>query len=309
MAILIIRNDHKEFIWKEALLKADPDLDVYAYLEPHPEDDIQMVAVWKHPAGSLNAYKNLKGVHSMGAGVDFIMEERLPVPGIPIVRVVDPSLTADMAEYVLTQCLAHIKGLSAYKELQGRHSWKPEGYKRASETTVGIMGLGELGKAAAAVLIKNGFRCRGWTRKSKPQVDFPCYTGAGERDAFLSGCNILVCLLPLTPDTADILNDQVFNALPRGTFLINAARGGHLEESSLIQALESGQLSGACLDVFKQEPLPEDHPFWGHKSIRITPHVASVSDPKTVAQQLVSNYKTLLQGQIPLNTVDPARGY
>ncbi len=309
MAILIIRNDHKEFIWKEALLKADPGLDVYAYSESHPEADITMAAVWKHPEGSLNAYKNLKGVHSMGAGVDFIMEQTLPVPGIPVVRVVDPALTADMAEYVLTQCLAHIKGLLAYEELQGRHSWNPEGYKRASETTVGIMGLGELGKAAAATLLKNGFQCRGWTRKSKPRVDFPCYTGEGERDAFLSACDILVCLLPLTPDTADILNHQVFNALPPGAFLINAARGGHLEESALLRALESGQLSGACLDVFKQEPLPAEHPFWAHKRIRITPHVASVSDPKTVAEQLISNYKTLLKGQTPPNTVDPVRGY
>lgn len=309
MAILILRNDDKGNPWREALLQHDPDLEVYVYPEPHPKDQILMAAVWKHPSGSLEGYANLKGVHSMGAGVDFIMEEPLPVSNLPVVRVVDPNLTADMAEYVLVHCLAHLRELTPYAQQQANSTWEPKPYRRASETTVGIMGLGQLGKATAKVLLKNGFSCRGWTRSSRPDVDFPCFAGAGEREAFLSGCDILVCLLPLTPDTADILDAHVFQALPKGAFLINAARGGHLDESALVKALDSGQLSGACLDVFKEEPLPVDHPFWSHPRIRITPHVASVSDPRTVAAQLVGNYRTLVQGGIPLNTIVVERGY
>ncbi len=309
MALLILRNDDKGNSWKEALLRVDPDLQVYVYPEPHPREAIRMAAVWKHPKGSIQGYKNLLGIHSMGAGVDFIMEEPLPIPELPVVRVIDPNLTADMAEYVLTHCLAHLRALRHFSQLQHNQSWVPGAYRRASETTVGIMGLGELGKAAAAVLIKNGFSCRGWTRRTLPDVGFPCFTGPGERDVFLSECDILVCLLPLTPQTANILDASVFQALPKGAFLINAARGGHLDESSLLQALESGQISGACLDVFKQEPLPPDHPFWRHPLVRITPHVASVSDPTTVATQLVENYHTLLRGEVPANIVETERGY
>lgn len=309
MALVIIRNDDKGPEWKAALEKIAPDLDIYVYPEAHPLDEVRMAAVWKQPEGSLESYRNLLGIHSMGAGVDFILGESKLEEGLPLLRVVDPRLTADMAEYVLTHCLAHIRGLQSYRALQQESIWRPTAYRRATDTTVGIMGLGELGMAAAKVLLQNGFQCRAWTRKSTPEVDFPCFTGKSERNAFLSACDILVCLLPLTPETRAVLGQAVFDELPEGAFLINAARGGHLDENALLESLDSGRLSGACLDVFQQEPLPKGHPFWTHPGIRITPHVASVSDPDTVAAQLIANYRALIGGNKPANLVDLERGY
>jgi glyoxylate/hydroxypyruvate reductase A len=309
MPIVILRNDDRSQIWKDALKTIDPSLEVYCHTETHPRNRIQMAAVWKHPKESLRAYPNLRAVQGLGAGVDFILEDPHLPPDLPVMRIVDPNLAGDMAEYVLTQCLAHLKGLPGYYADQREGRWNPKPYRRAGEVRVGIMGLGQLGLQVADSLRRNGFACCGWTRTSRPEVPFPVYRGAEEQKAFLAFSEILVCLLPLTPQTESILNKDVFDLLPQGAYLINVARGGLLNEADLMAALDINSLSGACLDVFRKEPLPVAHPFWSDPRINITPHMASVSDPHSVAAQVVFNYHALLEGRKPKNLVSKDRGY
>ena len=309
MGILIIRNDHAAPVWKAALQQAAPDIPVYAYGEEVPQEQVLMAAVWKHPAGSLNALPALKGIHCLGAGVDFILEDRSIPENLPVMRVVDPYLASDMGEYVLAQILAHLKQIHRYKANQVHGIWEPAPYTRIGETTVGIMGLGELGMAVAGILRANGFSLAGWTRTSRPKTEFPVYTGEVGRPAFLRQSDILVCLLPLIPDTRGILDLDLFRQLPEKALLINVARGPLLVDEALLKALDEGLLSGACLDVFHQEPLPAGHPFWTHPRVHMTPHVASVSDPASVAPQIVENYRRLAAGAPLANLVSRARGY
>jgi glyoxylate/hydroxypyruvate reductase A len=309
MALIIVRNDHMVPAWKEALQQADSKIRVYGPEDPVPAEEILMAAVWKHPPGSLNSYPNLKGIHCLGAGVDFILEDNTVPHSLPIMRVVDPFLASDMGEYVLAQVLSCLKVLHQYKADQMQGVWRPKPYLRIEDVTVGIMGLGTLGLAVAKLLSSTGFSLVGWTRKSSPNVDFPVFSGLGERREFLAQSDILVCLLPLTSATRGILDNHLFGELPNHAWVINAARGGLLKDSDLLQALDSGKLSGACLDVFHSEPLPPDHLFWEHPRVHMTPHVASVSDPKSVAPQIVANYHRLIAGEPLTNLVSRSRGY
>jgi len=309
MSIVIIRNDQKTMAWKEALLKADPDLEIYAYDEDHDPSQISVAMVWKPPHGALSQYPSLQAIASLGAGVDFLFEDETLPPDVPITRVVDPILAADMSEFVLGVILAQIKNLLVFKQVQPKAKWLPLEYKRINEVTVGIMGLGELGSRLAEDLVRFGFDTRGWSRSEKSLIGLSCFAGNKDLASFLSGTDLLVCLLPLTPNTRGILNKELFALLPKGAYVINVARGGHLIEKDLLDILDQGHLSGAFLDVFAQEPLSEDHPFWKHPKIDMSPHIASVSDVNSVVPQLLDNYRRLQEGQPLLNLVSKSRGY
>ena len=309
MAIAILRNDNMVDRWKMALQRVAPDIPVYSMGEEVPPEAIEMAAVWKHPPGSLNIFPNLKGIHCLGAGVDFILEDTSIPQTLPVMRVVDPFLASDMAEYVLAQVMASLKDLHRYKEDQLSGKWNPRPYTRIKDVTVGIMGLGTLGRAVAELLGSAGFSLVGWTRASDPEVEFPTFRGDDEKKPFLGQSDILVCLLPLTPDTRGILDYELLSGLPKGALLINVARGPLLVDGDLIRALEAGLLSGACLDVFHTEPLPASHPFWQHPGVHTSPHVASVSDPDSVAPQIVDNYRRLMGGRPLKNEVSRKRGY
>lgn len=309
MAIVILRNDEKTGLWKAALKKHRPDIPVYGPGDAFDPGEVKMAAVWKHPPGSLSAFPNLLGIHGLGAGVDFIMEDETISAEIPVMRVVDPYLASDMAEFVLAEIAGILKRLQRYKYNEASALWQPEAYKRFSEVTVGIMGLGELGLVVAASLRSIGMSVVGWTRNSTPEVAFPVYSGISGRTDFLKQAEVLVCLLPLTPQTRGILNTEVFRNLPFGASLINVARGPLLVDDDLLHALDQGLLSEACLDVFHNEPLPGEHPFWKHPSVHITPHIASVSHPDSVAPQILSNYNKLLTGDTPANLVSRKAGY
>ena len=179
----------------------------------------------------------------------------------------------------------------------------------ADRIGVGILGLGQLGADAAQRLTALGFNVAGWSRSRKTLDKIASYWGGDQLGAFLSRTDILICLLPLTPDTRDILNAELFSGLRPGAFLVNPARGEHLVEDDLLAALDGGRLGGACLDVFRTEPLPPGHPFWTHPKITITPHVASLTNPAAVAPGIYANYQRVLAGQAPLYTIDPTRGY
>lgn len=309
MAIVIIRQDTKIDAWKNALLKANPKLNVYSYLEEHPKEEITMALIWKHPQGSLSAYPNLKCIASAGAGVDYIFEDTSIPKNITITRVVDPYLASDMSEHVLAVIFAELKNFNTYNEQQKQVNWNPKAYRRISDVTIGIMGLGELGSLTGSDLVNAGFKVQGWSRSKKEIDGISTFSGDAGLQHFLKKTDFLVCLLPLTPDTYGILNKALFKQLPKGAYVINVARGGHLVDNDLLDQLNNNHLSGACLDVYHQEPLPSSHAFWKHPYVFMTPHYASVSDTNSVVPQIVENYTNLTEGKHLINTVNRTKGY
>ena len=308
MSVVIIRQDGKTEEWLNVLKEERADIDFYNYLEAHPKHEIEVAFVWKHPQGIFKQYPNLKYIASFGAGVDFLLDDP-DVTHIPITRVIDPVLAADMSEFVIGAILSHLKNFHQYAIDQTKGIWKPLNYRRIEDVRVGIMGIGELGTRLAKDLNKLNFRILGWSKSTKILNYVESYASDNELNKFLSRSNILVCLLPLTKETRGILNKALFEMLPVDAYVINVARGGHLVDEDLIEMIDSGHLSGACLDVYHNEPLKTDHPFWTHPKIFMTPHVASVSDVKSVFPQLLDNYDRYKKGMPLLNVVSTIRGY
>ena len=309
MGIVIIRQDNKIEMWKEALKKSAPEIPIYSYLEDHPRENIKMALVWKHPAGAIKEYPNLECIASTGAGVDFLFEDKDLPTNIPITRVVDEYLAKDMSEHVIALIFSHLKNLNQYKVDQFNKVWKPFGYYRIEDLSIGIMGLGALGKVLAEDLLRFGFKVQGWSGTRKNLSGIKTFAGGKAQKPFLNSTQILVCLLPLTKETSGILNKDLFSQLPKGAHIINVARGRHLVDNDLLEMLDNDHLSGASLDVYHQEPLPTDHPFWEHPKVHMTPHYASVSDTNSVVPQILENYRRLESGQKLLNLVSIAKGY
>jgi len=309
MSIVIIRQDNKIATWKKALQEAAPDIKIYSYLEDHDADEIEVALVWKHPENSLSKYKNLKYIASSGAGVDFIFEDVNRDKTLPITRVIDTMLAADMSEHVLALIFNQLKNLSRYKLDQVQGTWSPQPYKRIADLTVGVLGLGALGNDLVRQLVQFGFQTQGWSNSQKSIEGVATYSGTTELNKFLNTTNVLVCLLPLTPLTKGFLNKELFEKLPKGAFVINVARGGHLVDEDLVEMLDNAHLSGASLDVFHEEPLDPSHPFWQHKKIVMTPHCASVSDTNSVVPQIIENFRRMKNNEDLLHLVSTQKGY
>jgi len=309
MAITLICPNTDTRPWIRALTAADPELKVRVWPRDHPRQDIELALTWAHSPGVLKAYPNLGCISSMGAGVDHLLSDPDLPRDVPIVRLVDDLLVRDMAEYLSLAVLSHFRQFDAYWSYQTKQNWQPLAPLDKKDFKVGIMGFGQLGKAAALRLKAEGFPVLGWKNSPDSHADIKIFHGKNQLPDFLSRTRVLICLLPLTPDTLHILNLETFSMLPRGAYLINVGRGGHLKEEDLITALERGLISGACLDVFETEPLPLGHPFWAHPGIRITPHVSSQTHPGSVAPQVLENLKRLMEGKPLLNPVNKAKGY
>jgi glyoxylate/hydroxypyruvate reductase A len=244
----------------------------------------------------------------MGAGVDHILSDP-ELPPVPIVRVVDPSMARSMAEYLLLAVLYRMRHFDRYRLEQMQRSWRQRVPEQASTTRIGIMGLGQLGRHAACAFRSLEFPVSGWSRTLKSIDGVDTFAGKEGFGSFLSNLRVLVCLLPLTEATRGILSRRTFSGLPDGAYLINSARGEHLVEEDLLEALDEGKVSGACLDVFRTEPLPGDHPFWGRPEILVTPHISSLTNPKEVCPQILDNYRRLVQGRPLVHLVDRDKGY
>ena len=308
MSILII-SDRDPKAWLSALKSKDPQVDLRVYPDDGNKEEIEYALVWNHPKGVFKNYPNLKVVASMGAGVDHILcDPELPAQ-VGITRIIDTQLASDMAEFVLASIMNHLRNLSFHKDQEKEKLWKPRSYSRISEVKVGIMGMGHLGNTVAKNLVSLGFNVNAWAKTKKYRQDLFTFTGKEELNSFLALTNILVCLLPLTPETENILNAQLFSSLPKNAFVINVARGRHLVEEDLIEYINNGHLSGAALDVFRKEPLPEEHPFWEHPKIHITPHIASVTKPNAVVDQVLDNYRRMKNNEPLKNQVEASKGY
>jgi glyoxylate/hydroxypyruvate reductase A len=309
MALLFRSSVDSEARWKPQLARLMPELAVRVWPEIGDPADIDYALVWRPEPGFLASLPNLKLILSLGAGVDHILCDPLLPRGIPVVRLVDPYLTDAMSEYVVLQVLRlHRQDLDYDAQRQAR-IWRELEQKNAGERPVGILGFGEIGQNAGRKLKGLGFDVGLWGRREKTVKGLAGYAGATGLPSLLARSEILVCLLPLTAETEGILSAATFALLPKGAGLINAGRGGHLVEEDLIPALDSGQLSAAALDVFREEPLPPGHPFWRHPRILVTPHIAGTTNPETAAPIILDNIRRFEEGRRLLNQVDPAQGY
>ena len=293
----------------EALQNLEPGLNVGIHPHDVNRDEVVFALAWRPPLGVFKDYPNLKWITSTGAGVDHILRDPDLPEDLPITRIVDERLTDDMTSYLVAQVMCHMRNVSHYKLLQINNEWQPKRYRDKVKTSIGIMGFGELGKDAAEKFRDLGFSVFGWAKTVKNVEGIKVYVGEEGFNEFLSNADILICLLPLTADTVNILNRDTFKQLPDGAFIINVARGEHLVEKDLLEAIDEGKLSGASLDVFRVEPLPKDHKFWHHPRITVTPHVASITSPQSVAPQIIENYRRLRDGTPLLNVISREKGY
>ena len=309
MALLFVSQSDDPAAWKNALSRELPNLEVRVYPEVGDPADIELALVWLPPSGLLTSLPNLRAIFSLGAGVDAMLDDLSLPADLPLCRLVDPSLTRSMSEYLLLHVLKYHRDQDAYARDQRNHRWQLRLPKLPAATTVGIMGLGVLGSDAASVLHHHGFTLRGWSRSQKELPGMKCFDGSDQLEAFLSSTDILICLLPLTDATRAILDRDLFQRLPANARLIHVGRGAHLVERDLLDALDSGGLGGATIDVFTKEPLPIAHPFWDHSLIDVTPHAASYSDPSVGANVIAANIRRFFSGQPLEHVVDRARGY
>ena len=286
-----------------------PEFDVALWDDPVDPADVTFAVVWKHPPGCLVRFRNLEAIVSIGAGVDHVLVDPELPRGVPIIRTTGPDLTQRMREYVCLQVLRLHRRLPEIETAQRDRQWLQTVNPPAPLRRVGVMGLGNLGADCARTLAMIGFDVAGWARRRKEIDGVTVFAGQEERNAFLARTEILVCLLPATPATEGILDRDLFASLPEGASIINCARGEHLVEEDLIPALDSGQLDHAVLDVFHNEPLPKDHPFWAHPKILVTPHVASLIDPEAGGRLIAENIRKFVAGEPVPDLVDLEQGY
>ncbi|BEO80185.1 glyoxylate/hydroxypyruvate reductase A [Serratia marcescens] len=270
--------------------------------------------VWRPPHEMLANRRDLKAVFALGAGVDAILDQDRKHPGtlpagVPLLRLEDTGMAQQMQEYALSYVLRYFRRFDEYQALQQRQEWQPLDPHSLDDFTIGILGAGVLGQSVARKLTEFGFSVRCWSRSAKQIDGVQSFAGEAQRAAFLDGVKLLINLLPNTPETVGILNRELFAQLSTGAYLINIARGAHLVEADLLAALEQGQLAAATLDVFAREPLPQDHPFWRHPRVTITPHIAAITLPQQAMDQIAANIRALEAGRTPAGVVDRQRGY
>lgn len=308
--VLLAISGYDPHAWQAAFAgRRDAVLDTD---DPH-DPTIRYALVWKQGGSRLRGYPNLKAIFSVGAGVDHLLADPM-LPDVPIVRVMDDSLTQPMTEYVVWRVLDHHRQGVLYRAQQRDRIWYEPPQPQAGEVAVGIMGLGELGSAAARALLALGYRVNGWSRRPKDLPGVTTFAGTNRLPAFLAATDILVVLLPLTPDTRGIIDYGLLRQLRRdnrlgGACLINAGRGGLQKGADILRALDDGTLKEATLDVFETEPLPRDSPMWTHPKVFVTPHAASTSDPAHLVPPMIAQMDAFERGEPLRNVVDRTAGY
>lgn len=306
---LFISTTDDPTLWLPRLAAARPDLEVRVWPDIGDIRSIDYAFAWKPPPGILGTLPNLKVIYSLGAGVDALLRDATLPRHIPLVRMVDVSLTDGMVEYVAWQVLdTHRRG-AILRAQQAQGLWHDGAQPLARDTDVGILGAGVLGCACAQALAALNFRVATWSRTAKAVPGIESFAGEAEFAPFLARSRILVCLLPLTAETEGILNARTFARLPAGAWVINAGRGGHQVERDVLAAADGGHLGGFVLDVFSVEPLPSDHPFWRHPRIVVTPHNAAGNNAAYAVPRLLAQIERYERGEPMEDVVDFAQGY
>jgi glyoxylate/hydroxypyruvate reductase A len=306
MRISVCFADLKTEPWVQGLRAAFPQAAVEEWRPGTPQADYAVV--WAPPQQFLDQQPRLKGIFNIGAGVDALLQRRLPSEAL-VVRLDDAGMSVQMAEFVCHALIRHFRELDGYEADVKQGKWSYRKPRARSEMPVGIMGLGVLGERVAQAVAQFGFPVLGWSRTPRPVPGVRCYAGQAAFDEFLAGTRVLVCLLPLTAETENIMNRETLSRLMPGGYVINVARGAHLVDDHLIALLDSGHLAGAALDVFRTEPLPAEHPFWRHPKITVTPHTSARTLRDESIAQIAGKIRSLARGEPIAGVVDVKRGY
>lgn len=312
MSILLASTDFWEDmeVWSSALQEAMPEMDVKVYPDEGDVNDIEYAVVWKHPRGILNQYPNLKAILSLGAGVDHVISDPELPEGLPIVRLVDKKLTHEMFLHSLHWVLHFHSDQYLYRIQQQSREWIQQSSVQSEDRTIGIMGLGNIGKSIGDSLVNLDFNVVGWGARPKNSLgEINYYYGQEQLAVFLRQSDILINVLPLSENTKNILTKNELKLLPEGSFIINIGRGGIINESDLLSALDSGHITAAALDVFAQEPLPENNSLWTHPSVYVTPHIAGQSNPRSAAKTIAANIRLIETGEDPYPIYSLNSGY
>lgn len=289
------------------LREIDPSLETVSWPDPRCLD-AEVAVCWQTPPGVYEKMPRLRLIHSIAAGVDNIIGAP-STHHVPLCRVVDPLQPVGMLEFILWSAITFHRRIDGVLADQAGHAWNRPEQTPASGFRIGVMGLGWLGQYVATGLARFNYRVSGWARTAREVDGVEVHHGQDQYETFLSRIDALVCLLPLTGETRGILNRRTFSAMPRGSALIHCGRGQHLVEADLVDALRSGQLRGAVVDVYEREPLPADSPLWKAPGLIVTPHMASMASLKETAEQICANIARVKTGEPLVNQVDPAVGY
>jgi glyoxylate/hydroxypyruvate reductase A len=295
--------------WLAGLAAAMPELEVRRWPDTGDVSEIDYGLAWRTPPGALAGLPNLRAIFSMGAGVEHVLKDATMPQHLPLVRMVDPALETGMREFVMLRVLHYHRRIPELEANQRQGLWKELYPKLPEDQRVSVLGLGALGGSCAAGLVGLGFDVAGWSRSPKDIPGVKSFTGPDGFHQILERSDILVSVLPWTPETDGLLNAAAFAAMPRGAYLINTGRGRHVVEPDLLSALDSGQIAGASLDVFETEPLPAEHRFWTHPSVSVTPHCCAVTHPKSASRTIAAGIRRDQQGLPLLNLADRDRGY
>ncbi len=312
MKLMFVSDEDRAEPWRERLLNRLPEMDFLVWPDDANVTDlgsIEYTLAWNPPVGVLKQLTGLKFVQSLGAGVDGLLVDPSLPKHIPISRMVDRSLIQGMTEFVLYNVIHYHRKMGDYATQQRTKNWRGLSQVDPRDRRIGIMGFGQLGRDASEKLILLEFDVATWTRSPRKATGVTNFHGAEGLSHFLSRTEILICLLPLTTTTRGIINAKNLAMLPKSAIVINCARGGHVIDEDLLTALENEEIAGACLDVFNTEPLPQDHPYWTHPKVRITPHTASLTAAHSATKYVVENILRVEKGELPLNIVDLESGY
>jgi glyoxylate/hydroxypyruvate reductase A len=307
MAFLFNSDAARGEVFRQVFARELPDLEFYHCSECIDPEKIRYLLTWNAP-DDLSRFRNLEVLFSIGAGVDQFKPETLP-DHVKLVRMVEDGIIRMMQEYVVLGVLTLHREMLAYGEQQRRGIWQALATTQAADRRVGFLGLGMLAQAAIDRLMPFRFPLAAWSRSKKAIEGVTCFHGDDQLGSFLGATDILVCLLPLTEQTSGILNARLFSLLPVGARLLHVGRGPQLDQGALVEALDSGRLAAAMLDVTDPEPLPESHVLWSHPKVIITPHIASATQPHTAAQSVIENIRRHRAGRNPIGLVDRTLGY
>ena len=311
MAILVAADFDAEAwaAWWPHLKAALPGEQLVRNASACAPETIEMAIVANPPPRALAGLPALRLIQSLWAGVDGLLADASVPTDVPLARMVDPAMSASMAETAVWAALSWQRGFFSYAAQQRKRQWQALAARRAEDIRIAVLGLGQMGRCTAQALLRQGYRVSGWSRSGLPLEGVQTFSGQAELSAVLAAADVVINLLPLTPDTREMFDAQRLSQLPRGACFVNVGRGAQLVEPDLIAALDAGQLSHAVLDVFATEPLPRDHPFWTHPNITVLPHVAAPTDPRSAARLAAENIVALRAGRPLANLVDRRRGY
>ncbi len=297
--------------WEQEILNQFSGQKVQIWPDISNPEDVEYLILWNTIHDPWVDYPNLKAMLSLSAGVEQLLRDPNIPTDVPLIRMIDISLSVGMAEYVMGAVMRIHLGHHFYSEQKAKHEW---GFgqldlKLAKDRTIGIMGAGELGQASGEMLASAGFRIQYWSRSRKEFDYATSYAGDGELKTFLASTDILVVLVPLTADTTDMINVDFLKMLPKGASVINVARGRIIKDEDLLACLDDGHIEQVILDVFRKEPLPAEHAFWVHPRVFMTPHISSITRAETAVPTIRSHIKAFENGHVPKGLVDRTRGY